>query len=336
MTKKPTRIQSRAQGRAQKPDPKPDQKRGQSRPRTAIITVDRFYRHAAKLREEFENRFADPKRANPNRFVWDYWNVPGQYTTLRTPAYHFFPNKMYEIFHQHLAWWGRRNLGCHDISPTWLSCYVEGCRQELHADLPHGPWAFVFSLTPWQTRSFTGGHTILLQEDILNYWQDFAPLRTRGQGAERGDVFIDVPALFNRLLVFDPRIPHGVSEVRGPRDVLDGRLVMHGWFVQPRPFIEGPLAVKTLQAVIDDLGEMLANLFAEGLEISGMVSWHFKIAQDGSVQNPRALSNSLRHPSGNRSIEIALAREIQRFLRAVNFGKQKGLSFVTLPLVFEN
>jgi len=41
--------------------------------------------------------------------------------------------------------------------------------------------------------------------------------------------------------VFDPRIPHGVRTVTGTHDPREGRLVIHGWFVQPRPFIRGPL-----------------------------------------------------------------------------------------------
>jgi Rps23 Pro-64 3,4-dihydroxylase Tpa1-like proline 4-hydroxylase len=39
-----------------------------------------------------------------------------------------------------------------------------------------------------------------------------------------------VPPLFNRLTVFDPRVPHGVPVVEGTRDPREGRLVLHGWF----------------------------------------------------------------------------------------------------------
>ena len=127
-----------------------------------LLIVDRFAPQAQALRAVFDERFADPRRTNGDRFVWDYWHVPGQYTALRTPAYHYFPKPIYEAFHNHLVWWGRRNLGCHDVSPPWLSCYIEGCRQELHGDVPHGPWAFVFSLTPWQRRQFRGGETLML------------------------------------------------------------------------------------------------------------------------------------------------------------------------------
>ncbi len=70
--------------------------------------------------------------------------------------------------------YGRETLGCGAISPIWLSYYISGCRQELHADVPHGPYAFVLSLTP-PKRAFTGGETMLLQPHVLDYFRDFRP-----------------------------------------------------------------------------------------------------------------------------------------------------------------
>jgi hypothetical protein len=297
----------------------------------SIITIDSFFEDAGKLRENFVERFNDPRSTRADRFVWDYWHVPGQYTALRTPAYHFFPKKLYESFHNHLVWWGRRNLGCHDISPPWMSCYVDGCRQELHGDLPHGPWAFVYSLTPWRQRKFRGGETVLLREDILAYWQGFKSAR----GLERGDITIEVPSLFNRLTVFDPRIPHGVREVEGVHDVLDGRLVIHGWFVQPRPFIEGPLTTKDLQTVIEDLSGSLEKLFNEGLDVLGTLSLRFAVTAQGRTGKVDVLSNALRHPGGDPRIVKALLKHIELFLNKASFRKQRGVSYVTLPLVFE-
>lgn len=299
--------------------------------RKTVLTVDSFFDQAKAMRSHFEDRFGDPRSTRSDRFVWDYWHVPNQYTALRTPAYHFFPKKLYDTFHNHLVWWGRRNLGCHDISPPWMSCYIDGCKQELHGDLPHGPWAFVFSLTPWKTRKFSGGETILIKEDILSYWQGF----TSSRGLEREDILQEVPALFNRLTVFDPRVPHGVREVEGPRDVLDGRLVIHGWFVQPRPFVEGPLPLAALQGAIDDLSGELGALFAEGLEIMGVLSLRFEVSTSGQVGKIATLSNALRHPGGDMRIEKALIKHIQKFLGGCSFGKQRKPSLVTLPLVFE-
>ncbi|MEK6553815.1 MAG: 2OG-Fe(II) oxygenase, partial [Bdellovibrionota bacterium] len=193
-------------------------------PHQTILTVDSFYKDAPKLRSEYDARFANPHKADSDRFIWDYWHIKDQYTLLRTPAYHFFKPRTYAAFHKALLKYGREVLGCYDVTPPWMSCYVEGCSQDLHADVPHGPWAFVFSLTNWSNREFSGGETWMLKPETLQYWHNFSSLR----GVERHDLMTEVQPEFNRLTVFDPRLPHGVREVRGVRDPLKGRLVIHG------------------------------------------------------------------------------------------------------------
>ena len=79
---------------------------------------------------------------------------------------------------------------------------------------------------------FEGGETLLLDQGVLDYWRGYDG--TRGLEAasivERHD-----PTPFGRLLVFDGRVPHAVSRVKGSADPRRGRLVLTGWFSQPRP-----------------------------------------------------------------------------------------------------
>src|SRR3989344_4885962 len=226
------------------------------------------------MRRHYDGLFGDARAVTGERFVWDYGHVPGRYTHLRTPAYDFFPRGLYEDFHNQLVWWGRRTLGCHDVTPAWLGCYVDGCEQRLHADLPHGPWAFVFSLTPWSTRDFTGGETILLRETTLDYWANLG----KSRGLEEDGVVREVAPRFNRLLVFDPRIPHGVRRVEGVKDVARGRLVVHGWFTNPRPFIEGPLPKAALQDEVDRLTHGFGQLFSQIGPVAGLLSASFAVS----------------------------------------------------------
>ena len=135
-----------------------------------------FFSQSKKLRAEFEKNFENPRETDSKRFVWDYWFFEDQYHLIRTPAFHYFSKKLYTDFHSSLVQWGRENLGCHDISPPWLSYYVDGCYQNLHSDVPHGPWAFVYSLTPSTgklSNKFKGGETLLLKPKTLNYWASF-------------------------------------------------------------------------------------------------------------------------------------------------------------------
>lgn len=296
----------------------------------AIRTIDSFFKEAAALRTHFESRFKNPRETRTDRFVWDYWHVPGQYTNLRTPAYAFFPQKVYRRFHEQLVHWGRANLGCHDVSPPWLSLYVEGCHQELHGDVPHGPWAFVYSLTPWQTRSFLGGETLLLKESLLDYWSRPVP-----RGLERGDIFDSIEPRFNRLTVFDPRIPHGVSRVSGTHDPLEGRLVVHGWFVEPRPFIVGPLKEEHLQSEIQRLLAYLGENWPDGLFVQGLFSLNFKVLRNGKVSELKVLSNQVRGPSEGGEDLKGLIQWIKKAVSTFDFRAQRAQSSVTLPIVFE-
>jgi hypothetical protein len=299
--------------------------------RTSVLTVDGFSPEAKALREHFDARFAEPREARADRFVWDYWHVPGQYTALRTPAYHYFPEELYDAFHQRLVWWGRRTLGCHDVSPPWMSLYLEGCRQELHGDLPHGPFAFVFSLTNWKNRAFRGGETMILRDEVLDYWSGFASTRA----VEEGELVRTVAPQFNRLTVFDPRLPHGVRRVEGTHDPREGRLVIHGWFMQPRPFIEGPLKERTLQQRLDDLGEVLAPALEAGLPVAGLLSLGFDVMPDGTVAHLTTLCDTTRTPASDDAARRRVVERVRRFVKGLKFPKQSKPSHVTLPLVFE-
>ena len=293
--------------------------------------VDRFAPEAVGLRAHFEARFEDPRAATPDRFVWDLWNVPGQYTALRTPAYTFFPKRQYDAFHQRLVWWGRRVLGCHDISPPWLSCYVNGCEQRLHGDLPHGHHAFVFSLTRWRQRTFRGGQTMLLRDEVLDFWADFVSARS----LEEGEVIEEIDPQFNRLTVFDPRVPHGVRRVEGSMDPREGRLVIHGWFVQPRPFIEGPLKEKQLSQGIEQVTDAIMPLLEQGLPVAGLLSLGFTVEATGQVAGLRVLADTTRVSRGAEADHQQLIKLITRAARGLRFPKQRGRSRVTLPMVFE-
>jgi hypothetical protein len=301
-------------------------------PLRSLLVVDRFApaSMARGLRAVFDERFAEPRQARGDRFVWDFWHVPGQYTALRTPAWEYFPPRLYRAFHEHLVSWGRRVLGCHDVSPPWLSCYVEGCRQELHGDLPHGPWAFVYSLTP-EPRAFRGGETLLLDEAVLDWWSDFVSTRS----VEEPEIVRAIPPRFGRLVVFDPRIPHGVRRVEGTLDPRHGRLVIHGWFVQPRPFVAGPLPASALAARLPAVHEALRPFLEGGLPVAGVLSLAFGVTAAGAVRAPRLLADTTRVAAAHEAGRRRMLAAVRRALAGLRFPRARGPSQITLPLVFE-
>jgi hypothetical protein len=297
----------------------------------SVYTFKSFYNQAGKLRQHFDQRFHDPRVADGGRFIWDYWHVPNQYTHLRTPAYAFFPKPLYEDLHRSLLRFGQQTLGCHDISPPWMSCYLDGHNQNLHADVPHGPWAYVFSLSQPTKKLFTGGETLLLNDHVLDYWNRFGA--TEQSFYESEQFFQKITPHFNQLTVFDPRIPHGVSPVKGPQDVRHGRLVIHGWFVSPKPFVEGPLPLSRLKNAINDFGEAIHEVLSMGIDASGVISFRIHVAASGTVTKITPLTNSLRSSTPKECQE--LVREAMGFWKGASFGKCSGPSTVTLPVIFE-
>ncbi|HEY5921829.1 MAG TPA: hypothetical protein VIV11_09180 [Kofleriaceae bacterium] len=295
-----------------------------------VVIVDRFAPEARALRSTFDERFAEPRSTRADRFVWDWWHVPGQYTALRTPAWTYFPRRIYESFHRRLVAWGRETLGCHDISPPWLSLYIDGCRQELHGDLPHGPFAFVYSLTNWRARKFAGGETLMLRDEVLDFWHDFRSVRA----VEESELLRAIEPRFDRLTVFDPRVPHGVRPVTGTRDPREGRLVIHGWFVQPRPFVRGPLSVRALSSRVAELADQV-GAWLDDMPLAGVVALAFTVDRRGSVQAVRVLSDTTRVPRVDERGRTRLVRRMRQSVAGWRFGKQRAPSHVTLPIVFE-
>jgi len=296
----------------------------------SVLVVDAFAPEGRALRAHVDSRFADPRVASPARFVWDLWHVPGQYTALRTPAWTYFPKALYESFHRRLVLFGRSVLGCHDVSPPWLSCYVEGFGQELHGDLPHGPWAFVYSLTRWRGRAFRGGETLILRDRVLDHWTGFRSVRR----LERPELFRTVAPRLGRLVVFDPRVPHAVAPVHGTLAPERGRIVIHGWFVNPRPFVQGPLPARELAGRIGELSAGMAALLG-GLPLAGLLSIGLAVSPSGAVRGTRVLSDTTRAPSGAEAERRRFVARVRAALTSWRFSRRARGSRITLPLVFE-
>lgn len=131
---------------------------------------------ARRLFDDTHNR---PDRSATERsFKWEHWNAgDGQYVHLRTPAASFFggdpenseDSGIFPTLCDLITEFGQRQLGMNSISPPWLSCYLDGHEQRLHTDAPHGPWAFVLSLTSDQAEAMMrGGETAILKPFVAD------------------------------------------------------------------------------------------------------------------------------------------------------------------------
>jgi hypothetical protein len=280
-----------------------------------VRVVPDFFDGAPEMRAVFEARFAEPRRVRPDRFVWDFWHVAEQYTYIRTSAQDFFPRSLFTRLVVRLERWGRDHLGCPRIRTSWLSYYVDGCRQELHADVPHGPWAYIFSLTDWDHRGFSGGETLLLEPWCLEYWRHHGP----AESPELSSLVRLIPPHFNQLTVLDPRIPHGVRQVEGTRDPVRSRVVIHGWFEEPTltlsPSLQGAGCAAAGSAALAALKERVRDL--DG--VAGLISSRVRVDTTGAVVDLVVLSDTLVSRSGDAAAPEAARRIVRAHLGDLRF-----------------
>jgi hypothetical protein len=67
-------------------------------------------------------------------------------------------------FQARLSKWSGETLGLGGVSPSYLSLYVDGCRQGQHNDSTNGRFGFVYFLTK-HLRKTSGGETLIWRED---------------------------------------------------------------------------------------------------------------------------------------------------------------------------
>ncbi len=272
--------------------------------------IQQFSKHTLALRQHFENVFSKdvPPEQQQKRFCWDYWFVKNQYQFLRTPADLFFPAKILKPVYEDLISYGQKNLGCHGITPLWLSLYTNGARQEFHCDKPHGPWAFVLPLTADKIK-FSGGETKMKLSS--------------------GNKKIKPKA--HQLLVFDPQIEHGVVPVENAVDPLQSRLVLHGWFVMPQIFLHGSLSIKKVNSVIQNMTVQNPNLFSATQDYFGSLCLCIEVKKSGFVSDVKILTNTLQSKKENLQ---SWYRGLEKNLLLLRFPKSNESSRIIFPLVF--
>jgi hypothetical protein len=92
----------------------------------------------------------------------------------------------------------------------------------------------------------------------------------------------------------------------------------------------GPLPVRTLAERVDELGDHIGEL-----AVAGLLSLAFTVDRAGRVRRVRVLSDTTRVPRADERDRVRMVRRITRAIAGWTFGRQRGTSSVTLPIVFE-
>ena len=286
--------------------------------------VDNFLAEdsALAMRTDIDAHFNDPGRHNADHQLWNYWYVPESYTYLRTTPEKVIGRDKVEAFVKGLTHWAALNLGFAAVTWPYLSLYVPGCQQVLHNDSTNGRMGFVYSLTR-NDRKTIGGETIVMRDTDL--FRAYLDKPAAGVG-----LFERIEPLFNRLVLFDDRVPHAVQRVEGPMDPLEGRFVLHGHLSEAGVVAQGALHADQVKAVTD---EALAQL-TKGVSptIKGPLVIRLTISAHGSVDGIRPILDRLASSANEDT--AALRDLVIEKLSAVRFPAASAVTSANVPLIF--
>ena len=142
----------------------------------------------------------------------------------------------------------------------------------------------------------------------MNYWQNY-----KQSSHYEFSNFVDIiPSMMNQLIVFDPRFPHGVTEVKGTRDPLKSRLVIHGWFVNARPYVVGGLSTAQVKQSVEKTFTELNKTLSEIDLLDGTLSLRLKVSTGGQVRDYKVLTNTIVSLANKNDDVLYFNKEIKK------------------------
>ncbi len=295
-----------------------------------FLTVPDFFDGAEQAREVYERHFRRSMgETTQDRFyAWNYMYFPGMFNILVSTPARILPSELCDRFAARIDAWAQETFGLFNIPEPWFSVYLDGCEQTPHSHSGQWLWAWVYSLTRWDQRTFKGGETVLFKDSFFDYWRT-DQARTASGAVEW---YQRIPPRFNQLLAFDARTPHAVQGIQGTMDPLEARVMITGYLHSRGPVVRGSL---TREQVLESVGPALETA-SEHLEshpdVHGLVSVRLSVEPDGRVASARALVDTLVYP-GEDPPEETLRDVLVRRVRDVRFAPASGPSRVTLPIL---
>jgi hypothetical protein len=295
-----------------------------------VRVVDGFLpgRLAMAMRRDIDAHFAHPEaHRRDTHQIWNYWFVPELYAYLRTDADRVIGRESIDAFHLALREWSTSPLGMAQASWPYLSLYVPGCRQGWHNDSRNGRFAYVYSLTRNERRT-TGGETLVLREG--DPFRDNLTSAAAGRG-----LYEAIEPRFNRLVIFDDRLPHAVERIDGLMDPVEGRFVLHGHLNEGSAIIVGalPAAVATdqMNAALARFGEEMA---ATAALYRGPLVFRLTINGAGAVESCEIIVDRVIHPDYGHVGWDEIRAALRGRLNALKFPAANGRTVLIQPVLF--
>lgn len=246
---------------------------------------------AREMRAAIDRHFAEPYKQTAEHQVWNYWFVPDMYTFLRTAPERVVGRELLDSFHAALTSWAWNVLGLGNVTYPYLSLYVDGCQQSIHNDATNGRFGYVYSLT-WDQRDSRGGETVVFHEG------DLYRSRLTEMTGGRGGLYEMIEPRFNRLAIFDDRMPHGVNRIEGSMNPVHGRLVLHGHISETGPGLRGPLPAQEVGSLVEQAANEALSRFEMKCDPHGPLVVRLLIQPDGKVAQAWTVLDRLAFPDG--------------------------------------
>ncbi|HYJ29573.1 MAG TPA: hypothetical protein VEW25_04455 [Allosphingosinicella sp.] len=280
---------------------------------------------ARDMRAAIDAHFAEPYRQGAEPFqVWNYWYVPNLYTYLRTRPDKVIPRALVDRFYAALTAWSWNMLGMGRVTFPYLSLYIPGCAQAFHNDSKNGRFGFVYSLTH-DARDTRGGETLVMREGDL--FRDNLATAQAGPGG----FYDSIAPAFNRLTIFDDRMPHAVQRLEGSMDPREGRFVLHGHLSETGPGTRGALTPAEVGAVVETAANEALDARPMSADPHGPVVVRLAIAASGEVETARLVLD--RAAFGDGSSAEGLADAIVEAAAALRFPERDGPTEAIVPIL---
>jgi hypothetical protein len=275
------------------------------------------------MRDSFEAFF---KNQYSYKSRWDYFCVPGHYTYLRAEPQAILSEAVFSGFVQRLRQWCLDTLGLVPMGTPFLHLMVNGCKLELHSDFHNGTWGYVYSLTQWSERKFSGGETLLMRDGVPSYKRHHV----------QGEVLYElIPAEFNQLLIFDDRIVHGTPTIEGSMNPLEARVALGGHLRTTSPYTRGSLSGASVRPAIIEALKDIAKRIKEFRDVFGTATYTLCVKQSGTVDSIDVLTDNIVTPSvgyGRSDSAEAVRSVIQQSLKQILFHSSSGLTTIVVPV----
>jgi hypothetical protein len=125
-----------------------------------------------------------------------------------------------QAFVDRLRAWATATLGASGVTPPVLTALIDGCERWPAAEPDAGRYGYVFSLTNWSKKRFSGGEVIVAQSSSSDTKNRFF------SGAQMERLF---GLELNQLLVYDAHLGRGTRLLRGARTPSEGSVSLEGY-----------------------------------------------------------------------------------------------------------